>query len=88
MSMILTEKEIGIELIRATSKIVEKVEVDQSDKELTLYYGVVLGLLIALGRADSFYETDSHLGYINSILVDIFGEDLAELKSIEGREYQ
>lgn len=79
-SSVLSREEIGMQLISATSKILDKKTNNIKDREANLYYGCVYGLLIALGKAEGFMQTDNQLGYINQVILEIFPKETSKAK--------
>lgn len=75
-SSLLSKEVIGMQLISATSKMVEKKENNIKDKEADIYFGCVYGLLIALGKVEGFMQADNQLGYINEVIYEIFPEQV------------
>jgi type V secretory pathway adhesin AidA len=78
-------KEIGRELIQVTRVLVDiKTGVNQNEKS-DLYFGFALGLLYVLGKAEGFRDTDNMLGYLNSVIAEIFADELPlEHRQIDG----
>lgn len=80
----LSEREIALELVQVVSKMIEKRQKEESDKESSIYFGCAYGLLSALGRVDGFVQAENQLNYINAVLTDILGEPDKPFEEEEG----
>jgi hypothetical protein len=77
MAIVLTEqKDIGRQLITVASKLVDIKTGNRKGEKSDLYFGFAMGLMYALGKAEGFRDTDNMLGYINSVISEIFNDEL------------
>lgn len=68
----LTEKEIGLEIIDITRKLVDIKMKKEDDNYARLYNGYLIGMMTALGKSDEFLATDNWLRFTNSVIKEIF----------------
>jgi hypothetical protein len=68
---LISEKEIGKELIYYTTILINKKLTKQNDQEKDWALGVVTGLMISLGKYNDFIDSKNWLRFINEVIAEI-----------------